>query len=272
MRTVSSLVDREPRLAGEVEDDRGVEVAGAGAHDQALERGHAHRGLDRLASVDRARRGAVAEVEHDGLEVGAATAEERGGRLRDELVRRAVEAVAADAVLVGEIGGDRVRGRLRGDRVVEGRVEDRDVRDVGEGLLRGLDALEVRRVVQRGEVGEVLDVDLDEVGDERRLVEALAAVDDAVSDRDGRELVEARSVLGEGADHRVEAGGVVGDRGLELDALAVAAVLGATGLLPMRSTRPLASVSSVVISMSWYLNDDEPLLTTRTTDTMGLLG
>jgi len=32
---------------------------------------------------------------------------------------------------------------------------------------------------------------------------------------------------------------------------------------PMRSTRPLASSVSVSMSISWYLNDDDPELTTR---------
>ena len=34
---------------------------------------------------------------------------------------------------------------------------------------------------------------------------------------------------------------------------------------PMRSTRPDASTRSCAMSSNWYLNDDEPLLTTRTT-------
>ena len=71
------------------------------------------------------------------------------------------------------------RGR---QRLVERGVEDGDVRDVGERLLRGDDPLQVRRVVQRREHRELVDVDLDERRDQRRLEEPGSAVHDAVAD------------------------------------------------------------------------------------------
>ena len=53
------------RVAQQVQQDAGVEVAGPGAHHQPLQRGQAHRGVDRAPAPDRRRRGAVAEVQHD---------------------------------------------------------------------------------------------------------------------------------------------------------------------------------------------------------------
>ena len=53
---VEEIVDFVGAPAGltlQVENDGGVDIAGAGSHDQALERGQAHRGVDRTASLDR---------------------------------------------------------------------------------------------------------------------------------------------------------------------------------------------------------------------------
>src|SRR5690606_32210250 len=72
-------------------------------------------------------------------------------------------------------------------------------------------ALHGARVVQRREHREVVDVDLDEVVDERRGEEPSAAVDDAVPDRDGRLLLERGAVLRERVEHGLEAVGVVVD-------------------------------------------------------------
>jgi hypothetical protein len=43
------VVQRQPFLDGDVVEDRRVEVAGACAHDEPLERREAHRGVDRVA-------------------------------------------------------------------------------------------------------------------------------------------------------------------------------------------------------------------------------
>ena len=52
-------------LAHDVQQDRGIEVAAAGAHDQALEGREAHRGVDGPAAADGRHRAAVAEVAGD---------------------------------------------------------------------------------------------------------------------------------------------------------------------------------------------------------------
>ena len=116
-------------------------------------------------------------------------AEELGRGLRDELVRGAVEAVFPDAVLLVVLVGDRVEVGGRRHGVVEGRVEHGDVGHAREDALAGLDAAEVRRVVQRRQRGAFADDVLDLVGDHGRVVELLAAVHDAVAD--GLDLLEA---------------------------------------------------------------------------------
>ena len=194
----------------QVQQHRGVDVAGAGAHHEALERGHPHARLDRAAARHGARGGPVAEVQHDHAEVLDGALEELGRRARHEPVRGAVESVAAHPVLRGELPIDRVRVRRGRQRLVEGRVEHRDMRHVGERPLGRHDAGEVRGVVQRRQHLELLDVALHPVGDHRGLEEPRAALHHAVADGDGRMLVERRSVLGERLEHAREGGVVVG--------------------------------------------------------------
>jgi hypothetical protein len=76
---------------------------------------------------------------------------------------------------------------LGGDRAVERRVEDGDVRNVRERGAGVVDPAQRRVVVQRRDRTQLLDPADDVVVDPRRLDEARAAVDDAVADRLGRD-------------------------------------------------------------------------------------
>ena len=99
-------------------------------------------------------------------------------------VRRAVEAVASNAVTAVELIRNRVEIRCLGHRRVEGGVEYRHHRGaVAERRPGGPDAVQVRRVVQRSEVDAVLDLADDAGVDPGVGPEALAAVHDAVTDR-----------------------------------------------------------------------------------------
>ena len=144
-------------------------------------------------------------------------------------MRGAVEAVAADLVPHVERVRDRVQVRHLRHRGVERGVEDGHLRHAGaEQLARGVDALEVRRVVQRREVDAVLDLVHDLVADHHRPRELLAAVDGAVADRvdvaDRGDAGDAGLGRDEPAQHVVERGAVVAQRrraphrGLALDA------------------------------------------------------
>ena len=98
------------------------------------------------------------------------------------LHREAVEAVAADAPLLAPAVRHGVRGRVRGHRGVERRVEDGDVRHAGQRLPGGGDRRERRAVVQRRELDELLERARPPVVDQDGRDEARAAVDDAVGD------------------------------------------------------------------------------------------
>jgi hypothetical protein len=76
---------------------------------------------------------------------------------------------------------------LGGDRAVERRVEDGDVRNVRERSAGVVDPAQRCVVVQRRDRTQLLDPADDVVVDPRRLDEARAAVDDAVADRLGRD-------------------------------------------------------------------------------------
>ena len=151
------LVDAQAGHAVQVHEHRGVEVARACAHDEALQRGEAHRGVDRAPAVDRGGRGAVAQVQHDELELVERAPEQLGRAARHELVARAVEAVLAHAVPLGHRAVDRVGEGLGGHRLVERGVEDGHVRHRVQHGERGANARKVRRIVQGGELAHRLD-------------------------------------------------------------------------------------------------------------------
>ena len=61
----------------------GVDVAGSGAHHQALQRGQTHRGVDGPAAADRRRRAAVAQVQHDLVQLAQVAARGVSAAVRD---------------------------------------------------------------------------------------------------------------------------------------------------------------------------------------------
>ena len=120
---VVELVDREPALPQEIDQGAWVDRARARRHRNALERREAHRRLDRAAVEDGSHGRTAAEVAHD---------QPGDPHLRRRpFDRQAVEPVAADAPLVPALGHG-IAHRLLGHRRVKRRVEDRDVRDVGQ--------------------------------------------------------------------------------------------------------------------------------------------
>ena len=108
----------------------------------------------------------------------------------------AVEAEATDAVVAEPLGQGVGAGDL-GDRPVERRVEDRDVRHVRKLAARVLDRVERRRIVQRRELDEGVSsaTTASSIGVGSR--EPLAAVHDSVADR-----VDAGAALERGDDGR----------------------------------------------------------------------
>ena len=104
------------------------------------------------------------------------------GAQADVVMRRAVEAVAAHALLLVKLVGQAVKVGVGRQRVMKRRVEHRDVRHGGKQPAHLANAGDVHRIVQRRERIERLDLREHLVGDERAFRELLAAMHDAMGD------------------------------------------------------------------------------------------
>ena len=88
-------------MAGDVQgvlqvvDHRGVQVAAAGAHHQAGQRGHAHGGIHHLALIDCGDGGTVAQMAGDQLQIFNVNIENIRSSLRNIAVACSVEAVSS---------------------------------------------------------------------------------------------------------------------------------------------------------------------------------
>ena len=191
-----------------------VEVAGAGSHDQALQRGEPHRRVDRLPAADGRCGGTVAQVEDDQVGLVHGFAEQARGLPADEGVRGPVEPVAADPVLLAPRAGNRVGVRDGRHGLVERGVEDRHLGYVGEQLAGDHHPLEVGRVVQRSEGHQLSHLVDQRVVDENRLGEAGAPVHDPMTHRCHLGVGQRRAVGVERVQHR-------GQRLLDRGALAL---------------------------------------------------
>src|SRR5208337_4768283 len=87
------LVDTQAGPAGEVAEQAGIDVAGAGPHHQPIQRGQSHGRVDRHAVAYRGRAAPVAEVGGDQPELAGWPAQQGGGLLADEAVTDAVKPV-----------------------------------------------------------------------------------------------------------------------------------------------------------------------------------
>lgn len=102
--------------------------------------------------------------------------------IRDVSMRCAVEAVAPNLVATIELIGDRVEVTALGQRLMKRRIEDCYLRKPGsEKMSRGLNALDVRGIVQRRQLDAVFDASHDFVGDQHRVSKTLSSVNDAMS-------------------------------------------------------------------------------------------
>ena len=167
----------------QVVDHRGVDIAAAGTHHQASQRGHAHGGINDLALVNRGNGRTIAQVAGDELQALNGLLQILGSLISNVLVAGAVEAVAADAVLLIVLVGDGVHIGFRGHGAVESGVEDSDHGDVrAKDLAGSLNAQDACGVVQGGQGAQLTDGLDDLVGDQAALLELLTAVDNTVAD------------------------------------------------------------------------------------------
>ena len=191
-------------MAGDVQgvlqvvDHRGVQVAAAGAHHQAGQRGHAHGGVHDLALVHSGNGGTVAQMAGDQLQALNGLFQILGSLVCNILVAGAVEAVTADTVLLIVLVGDGVHISLRGHGAVESGIEDSDHRDIrAKDLAGSLDAEDAGGVVQRSQRAQLADGVDDFVGDQAAGLELLAAMDDAVANGvDLLDIVDALALAG----------------------------------------------------------------------------
>ncbi len=120
-----------------------------------------------------------------------------------------MESVLADPVLTGNVGVDGVGVRLLRHRLVEGGIEDRNMREIGECVSRGVDAEQVWRVMQRRQRTDFIDGANHGLVNYRRPHEPGAALHDTVSDGIDPDLVQVRPPTFAGIGHRPETGPVV---------------------------------------------------------------
>ena len=135
----------EPLFAHQVEQNAGIEIAAARAHDDPAGRGQAHAGVDRLAVLDRGDAGAVAEMGDDQA-IGQIVAK----LAHDRFARQPVKSVALDAFGL-QFLGDRQDPRDVGQFGVKGGVEARRLRQPREMLSCETDDRQGGRRMQRRE-------------------------------------------------------------------------------------------------------------------------
>ena len=168
-------------LRGDQVHDGRIEVTRTRSHHQPLEGCHAHRGVHRVAAADRRGRAAVAEVQSNHMGLLSGQAAHDPITVSHIPMRCTVEAVAADAVSTIQVVRHGVQVRLFRDRCMERGIEHRYLRYCrAEDLSGGSNSSDVIRIMQGSQVDALLDTPQDFIIDERRFLEQLAPMDDAV--------------------------------------------------------------------------------------------
>ncbi len=195
---VEHLVNADAVLVHDELDNARVQIAAAGAHGEADQGSEAHGGVHALAAVDGSDGAAVAHMAGDDLQLLDGLAHQLCAAAGNIAVRGAVEAVAADAVVLIVFIGNCVHVCLAGHGLMEGGIEHRDHGNVAHNVAAGVDADDVCWVVQGSEGGALLESFHDGIVDAHGGSELLAAVNDAVTD--GVDLLHGcdNAVLGAG--------------------------------------------------------------------------
>ncbi len=176
------LIEVEVLALGEKCRYRRVDIAAACPHHETFEGREPHRRVERTPIAYGAGGAPVAEVEGDEAGSCVCGAFQLSPTLAHVPVRDAVESVAADAVAGCEIGGKSVRGRVRGEIVVERGVEHADHGDVFPELVaHGVRSGQGDGIVQRRQGADTLQSPQGRVIEDDRFV-VLAAVHDPVAD------------------------------------------------------------------------------------------
>ena len=124
-------------------------------------------------------------------------------------MRCAVKTVAADFVAAIKLIRQRVEKRFFGQSLVKRRVENGDLRQTrAENFAGGVNASDIRRIMERRKLDAVFDAAQNFVGNQCRFGKFFAAVNDAMPDgvnvREAFYLVNFGSVGGNPPDNRFD--------------------------------------------------------------------
>ena len=178
---IEHLIYADTVLVHDKLDNTCVEIAAASAHRQTYQRSEAHGCVNTLAAVDCGDRAAVAHVAGDDLKLLDGLAHQLCAAAGDIAVARAVEAVAADAVVLIILIRNSVHEGLAGHGLMESGVENCDHGDIAHDITAGIDADDVCGIVQGGKGGALLESLHDLVCDEDGGSKLLTAVNDTVA-------------------------------------------------------------------------------------------
>ncbi|EKD39414.1 MAG: cAMP-binding protein [uncultured bacterium] len=200
-------------VAGEKGMDRRIDVTAPGSHHQPLKRRETQAGIDAFAVFHRRHRTAVAEMNGDRIEGIQRLAHEPRALGCHIFMGSPVKTVPADALLFIQFARDGVVIGVGRDGLVEGGVEDCYLRHPDEKLLRHPNAVDIRRVVERGKRYVFLDRRHDLGVDYGGLVKILAAMHHPVADRIDIRTIGNNTLLsiGEQIDRHPHPGRMVGD-------------------------------------------------------------
>jgi hypothetical protein len=106
-------------------------------------------------------------------------------------VADAVEAVATNVETTAQVAGQRILARASRQRRVIRSIENRNVYGLRIDLAGTANGRQGRRVVQRCQMTQLVELGQDSVVDPRRLYEAFAAMDHAMDDCARRAMVPA---------------------------------------------------------------------------------
>ena len=169
------------KLVLQVSHHTTIYITTACTHDEAFQWGETHRGVYHLAILDGCNGSTIAYVASDDFLSLWCSAQHLAYVLAYEAVRGAVEAIAADLVLLIILVWQRIEVCIVGHGLMESSIKHTYLWDVWQNGLHGSYTLEVGRIVQRSEVVASLESLQHFRREEGRLGEFLAAMHHAVS-------------------------------------------------------------------------------------------
>ena len=149
------LIGSEILLLHEQRNDRGIDGTAAGTHHDAFQGSQTHGGIEALAVLNGSDGRTVAQMAGNDLQI--LTAQHFSGTQGYVTVGGTVEAVAADAVLLIVLIGQRIHICVVGHGLVEAGVEHSYLGHAGHHSLASADTGQVVRIVERTKFAALFD-------------------------------------------------------------------------------------------------------------------